>query len=135
MPAAPRIKGGLDLAQTLAAVPVVNRAVRCETRGDALVLFVPLRRRWWMNGPVSWWLPLRREKGVALDRLGREVWESCDGRRDLKAVIEAFADRYRLGFHEARLTVMRFMQMLVERKLIVLVGTADATGGSERGAA
>ncbi|MEL7087643.1 MAG: hypothetical protein AAGL98_04255, partial [Planctomycetota bacterium] len=55
--------GGLGLAQTLAAVPTANRAVREEARGGALVLFVPLRERWWMAGPVSWWLPLRREKG------------------------------------------------------------------------
>ena len=128
-PSRARPKQGLGLAQTLAAVPVVNRAVRQETRGEALVLFVPLRRRWWMAGPVSWWLPLRRERGVALDRLGREVWDLCDGRRDLEAVVDRFAQRHRLGFHEARLTVMQFLKMLVERKLLVLVGHADPHEG------
>lgn len=113
----------------LAAIPTRNAAVREETRGDALVLFVPLRKRWWMNGPVSWCLPLRDEKGVALDALGQEVWQACDGQRDLETIIEAFADRHRLGFHEARLTVMRFLRMLAQRNLLVLVGQAAELPG------
>lgn len=116
---------GMSLAQSLAAVPVKNHAVRQETRGGALVLFVPLRERWWMRGPVSWWLPLRREKGVALDALGQKVWGLCDGQRDLEAIIEYFAKDHRLGFHEARLSVMRFMRMLAVRKLIVLAVASD----------
>lgn len=124
-PAARRPSGGVDLSQTLAAVPMINQAVRQETRGESLVLFVPLRERWWMTGPVSWWLPLRREKGVALDQLGTEVWRLCDGHRDLEKIIERFADQHRLGFHEARLTVMRFMRMLALRKLIVLITVAE----------
>lgn len=115
-------KAALNLTQTLAARPTRNAAVRQEMRGDALVLFVPIRRRWWMSGPVSWFLPLRDEKGVALDALGQEVWRVCDGQRHLEAIVEGFADRHRLGFHEARLTVMRFLRMLAQRNLLVLVG-------------
>ncbi len=118
------IKPTADLRLLLAAIPTRNAAVREEFRGDALVLFVPLRKRWWMNGPVSWCLPLRDEKGVALDRLGQEVWQACDGQRVLETILEDFADRHRLGFHEARLTVMRFLRMLAQRNLLVLVGQA-----------
>lgn len=113
------------LEQTLAARPTRNAAVRAERRGDALVLFVPLRQRWWNAGPVAWLLPMRRERGVALDTLGQEVWQACDGQRDLETMVEDFADRHRLGFHEARLTVMRFLRMLAQRKLLVLVGSID----------
>lgn len=114
----------LNLERALRARPVTNRAVREESHGEALVLFVPLRRRWWMAGPVSWWLPLRREKAVALDRLGREVWEACDAQRNVEQIIDAFAARHGLGFHEARLTVMQFLRMLAQRRLLVLVGPA-----------
>lgn len=111
-----------NLKQILAATPTRNTAVREETRGEALVLFVPIRKRWWMTGPLSWCLPLRREKGVALDAIGQEVWQACDGQRDLETLVEDFADRHRLGFHEARLTVMRFLRMLAQRNLLVLIG-------------
>lgn len=116
-----------SLTQTLAARPTPNRAVRVERRGAALVLFVPLRRPWWLRGPVAWLLPLRSEKAVALDALGQEVWRACDGKRDLESLVEDFAARHRLGFHEARLTVMRFLQMLAQRKMLVLIGTRPET--------
>jgi hypothetical protein len=112
------------LEHWLAATPVRNAAVREEPRDAALVLFVPLRQRWWTAGPVRWLLPLRRERGVALDTLGREVWSACDGERNIEALVAEFADRHRLGFHEARLTVGQFLRMLVERKLLVIVGRA-----------
>ncbi|MEM9914997.1 MAG: PqqD family protein [Planctomycetota bacterium] len=121
----------VNITQLLAAVPTRNAAVREEQRGEALVLFVPIRRRWWLRGPLSWCLPLRGEKGVALDALGQEVWRACDGQRDLEALVEAFAQRHRLGFHEARLTVMRFLRMLAQRNLLVLVGTSAAAAATE----
>lgn len=117
-------KPAANLKQLLAAVPTRNTAVREETRGGALVLFVPIRKRWWTRGPMAWCLPLRDEKGVALDALGQEVWQTCDGQRDLETMVEDFAARHRLGFHEARLTVMRFLRMLAQRNLLVLVGEA-----------
>lgn len=119
------------LAQTLAAFPTRNAAVREERRGDALVLFVPLKQRWWTAGPVAWVLPLRREKAVALDAIGKEVWQACDGRRALETIVEDFAERHRLGFHEARLAVMRFLRMLAQRKLLVLVGPRKADADNE----
>jgi len=114
-----------DLERLLTAVPSANRAVREEQRGGALVLFIPLRRRWWMAGPVSWCLPIRKERGVALDALGQEVWRACDGQRDIQQVVADFADRHRLGFHEARLTVMKFLRLLAQRRLLILIGPAS----------
>jgi hypothetical protein len=109
-----------DPSVLLDAVPMANQAVRSEIIGDHLVLFVPIQRRWWMNGPLGWLLPFRSERGVALDALGREVWEACDGKRSSEQIIEEFAERHRVRFHEARLSVMQFMRSLVQKNLIVL---------------
>ena len=119
-------KDGLNLQQWLSATPVRNAAVRSETSGEALLLCVPLQRRWWMAGPVSWCLPIRREKRLALDALGREVWTACDGEQTIEQIVEQFADRHALSFHEARLSVSQFLQMLVGRHLMVLVGHEDS---------
>jgi hypothetical protein len=116
----------VDPARLLDLVPAANRAVRVERHGDQVVLFVPIRRRWWMHGPLSWLLPFRNEKGVALDRLGREVWEACNGERTLEQIVELFAERHRLRFHEARLSVTQFLRSLVERNLVILASREAA---------
>ncbi|MCC7409856.1 MAG: PqqD family protein [Phycisphaeraceae bacterium] len=109
--------------QWMAAVPVPNRAVREERRGpNELLLFVPLRRRWFTSGPLRWLLPLSEERGVSLDGLGAEVWGACDGRRSLRQIAQVLSERHHLTFHEARASVTLFLQQLTERKLIVMVG-------------
>jgi hypothetical protein len=109
-----------DPSKLLFTKPIVNRAVRIEHHGETLLLYVPIRRRWWMSGPLGWLLPFRRERGIALDLLGRQVWEACDGHQTLERIIEQFAVRHRLRFHEARVSVMQFVRSLVERDLLVL---------------
>ncbi len=115
-----------DSDALLDAVPTPNAAVRAERRGAAIVLWVPLQRRWWNRGVFRWLWPLREEKGYALDRLGQEVWEACDGARPLERIVEDFARRHRLRFHEARVAVLTFLRTLVERRLVALVGPAAA---------
>lgn len=116
-----------DPSRLLDAVPMANRAVRVEARGETLILFVPIRRPWWMQGPLSWALPFRREKGVALDQLGSEVWRACDGERTVERIIDEFAERHRIRFHEARNSVVSFLHSLLKKKLLVLaVSGAEA---------
>lgn len=117
----------------LDARPAINSAVRAEQRGDALVLWVPIRRPWWLRGPLSWLLPWRPEKGIALDELGQEVWRECAGERRLEDVIESFAERHQIRFHEARLCVLAFLRSLVERNLVVLA-IADESPSADRAA-
>ena len=111
----------LDPEKLLDAVPTPNAAVRLERRGDSVLLFVPLRPRFWTGPPLSWLLPFRKERGFALDALGEEVFAACDGRRTLEQIIEAFASRHRIRFHEARLAVTQFLRSLSERNLVALV--------------
>jgi hypothetical protein len=113
----------LATADLLDAVPVRNRAVECEREADSeLVLRVPLRRRWYMDPPVGWLFPFSRYRRVALDRLGKEVWQGCDGERTTESIVEGFAARHHLSFHEARLSVMQFLKDLTQRGLVVMVG-------------
>jgi hypothetical protein len=73
-----------------------------------------------MKGPLSWALPFRPEKGVALDQLGTEVWRACDGARTVERIIDEFAERHRVRFHEARNSVVSFLHSLLQRNLLVL---------------
>ena len=109
----------------LDAVAVGNTAVRQELRDGRLVLHVPIQRKWYNSPPLSWFMPFRKERGFALDQFGEEVWRACDGEQTMEALIEEFAQQHQLRFHEARLAVTRFMQMMVQRGLVVLVFPKD----------
>ena len=102
----------------LSAVLYRNEAVRVENVDKGKILRVPIRRRWYMRAPLSWVMPFRKERGFSLDRLGSEVWEACDGHHTVENVVEQFAEKHRISFHEARLAVMQFVRELVRRKLV-----------------
>ena len=110
----------LSLGALLDSVPVANEAARVEKHGEGLVVYLPIRPRWWMSPPMSWVLPYRTERGVALDPLGSEVYRAVDGRQTIEQIVVAFAESHRLRFHEARLAVMQFLKMLAQRNIIVL---------------
>jgi hypothetical protein len=120
--------------QLLDAVPVCNRAVRVERHADSVLLWVPIRRRPWMRGPLAWLLPFRKEKGIALDVVGTEIWSACDGLCRVEDIIERFAERHKLRFHEARVSVSSFLKSLCERNLLVLAVPSASTGEPNPGA-
>lgn len=113
-------EASVDAGQVLDLVPTRNRAVREVMRAGALVLYTPVVWSWWLR-LLSWLLPLRRERGFALDALGEEVWRACDGERTVESIVEAFAARHRVRFHEARQAVLAFLKMLAERNLIAML--------------
>ena len=112
-------------AELLEAVPVPNTLTVVESADEReLVLSVPLQRRWYMGPPVSWVLPFSKCRRIALDRYGMEVWRECDGMRTAERIVERFANRHRLGFHEARMSVLTFMRELTRRGFLVMTGMA-----------
>lgn len=115
----------IDPDQLLDAVPVTNQSVRLEMRDDGMIVFLPLQRRWWMQPPFSWLMNYRTERGLALDSLGREVYEACDGQSTVESIIEAFAQRHQVRFHDARLSVLQFLRSLVQRNAVALVVAED----------
>lgn len=114
----------LSMETLLAAIPVANEAVRLEDHDSELIIYLPIRQTWWMRPPFSWVLPYRKERAIALDRLGREVYRAVDGQRSVEQIVEAFAETHRLRFHEARLAVMQFLRSLADRNIVALAVTA-----------
>ena len=64
---------------------------------------------------------MKRFRSVVLDRIGRTVWDLCDGQRTVERVVEEFAGRYGLTFHEARVSVTTYLKELVQRGALVMV--------------
>lgn len=110
--------------EALAAVPVANQAaaVTRSAATDELMITVPLRKPRLMVPPLSWILPYRKQRRIALDELGEEVYKACDGRRTTADIVEQFARHHDLLFHEARIPVMQFLRHLMRRGVIVVQG-------------
>ncbi len=125
----------VNAEQALAAVPTPNQAVTSSRSAATkqLIVTIPLRKPRVLVPPLSWILPFRKERRVSLDKLGEEVYTACDGRRSAAEIIEQFANRHDLKFHEARIPVMQYLRDLMQRGIIVLVGRETPQGaGSHR---
>jgi hypothetical protein len=114
--------------KSLLGVPVRNEAAGVVDEGDTVRLSVALRRPWWLVPPISWIIKPRGDRAFGLDELGTEVWRLCDGERTVEQIIEAFAERHRLTFHEGRVSVMTYLKELMRRGLLVIA----AEGGEEK---
>ena len=115
----------LSVSQLLAAVPQKNEAMTVETIGDDVVVSVPLRRPAWLVPPISWVLPFSGKRRVQLDATGTAVLELCDGRRTVEEVVESLAEKHKLSFRESQLAVTQFLKDLLQRGIIVIIGTNE----------
>ena len=102
----------------LLARPVPNAAARSEPgRDGSLTLFVRTDREHLPDKVrrLSWITPIRRERRVVLDRLGRQIWDWCDGQCTVESVIDRFAEAHDLTFHESRVAVTSYLKQLIQR--------------------
>ncbi len=110
---APRFRREDAMAATPVHLPVAG--IR-ERNNGGIEITVEFQR------PQSWrrWLGVSgtMKKTFGLDRLGREVYDLCDGKRSVREVIEAFAETHRISRTEAELAVTRFMRVLVSKGIL-----------------
>ena len=111
-------------AALLRARLMPNRELEELLRDKArLVLSVPIRARWWMHAFVRWLVPMNRYKRIELDRRGMSFFDLCDGERRVEEIVRVFAEEYDLSLQEAKVAVASFIEALVRRGVIVIVGT------------
>ncbi len=119
-----KVNRQMAVSQFLTAVPYQNTAVKTEPRGEGVLVSVPVRRPGWLIPPISWVLPWSRQRRVELDAPGTEVLQLVDGRRSVEEIVESFAKNHKLTFRESQVAVTQFMRNLVQRGIVVVVGTA-----------
>ena len=114
-------KPKLDKGEALAIVPMRHPLVEWERKGEEVFLSVPMRddrvarlvKRMLKN------MPDRRQ--IALDAVGSDVWELCDGARNISSVVAAVAKIHKLTRREAEVSVTMFLQTLAKKNLIGLM--------------
>ena len=118
-------------AAVMGAYPVLNREIEVLLQEPRrMILSVPIRERWWTRRIMRWLVPTNRYKRIELDERGMSFYEMCDGEHTVRDIVDYFAERYDLTFHEARIAVANFVEALLKRGIIVLAGKENATPSS-----
>jgi hypothetical protein len=96
----------------------------------AVVLTVPRR-----NDGLSGWLARRlmvpTGKRIELDEFGGAVWAKCDGAHTVEQLVRDTCENYKLNRRQGEISVVAFMRMLAQRKLVGFVqGEKGVSHGS-----
>ena len=118
-------KPALPREQSLALKPTRNPSVQWEgappdedsPRSGGVVLKVPVK-----PGGISRILTrvfsMPASKTIELDEFGGEVWALCDGQHTVEQFVQHTVRKYQLNRRQAEVSVLAFMRMLLERRLV-----------------
>jgi hypothetical protein len=108
------------LAQRNAAldgVPHRLPSVRREEKNGKLYVTVTFDRPRWQRLLGA---DRECERTFGLDAYGRQVYESCDGRRTVREVIRQFSQRTRISEPESEIAVTKFLRTLMAKGLVAI---------------
>jgi len=108
----------LTREQSLASVPLRNEAIDADrTDSGEVCLVIPLRETWWVK-VVRRVFHVPKKRRVSLDEIGSYVWELCDGKRNVRQIIQALCKRYKLHRKEAEVSVVAYLRELAKKGII-----------------
>lgn len=118
-----REKGSLPRGEMLALKPMRNREIVWEMKPEdglpGATLTVP-RRDDRVGQILSRVFRIPATKTIELDEFGAQVWSRCDGAHSVEQLIHFTCDAYKLNRRQAEVSVITFMRMLAQRRLIGL---------------
>jgi hypothetical protein len=141
-----REKGSLPRGQMLALKPTRSREVAWEMKLEDEVpgakLTVP-RRDDRIGQLLSRVFHVPTTKTIELDEFGAQVWSRCDGAHSVEQLVNFTCDTYKLNRRQAEVSVITFMRMLAQRRLIGLkavgpqprVNSSSSINGNGKGTA
>jgi hypothetical protein len=111
----------LDKSEALAVVPMRHPMVEWERKGEEVFLDVPMRDDRVARLIKKFMKNMPDKRQIALDSVGSDVWELCDGQRNISSVVVAVAKNHKLTRREAEVSVTMFLQTLAKKNLIGLM--------------
>lgn len=98
-----------------------NQKAHAEIGSEGLVrISVPLRRPSFLVPPISWFIKPRDRKTLQLDSLGSEIYSFVRTEGCVGGIVDRFAMKHGLTFHESRVSVTQFINLLVENGVCVV---------------
>jgi len=113
-----RKKSPINRRAALSGRPRQGKVVSVKDRPDGGAIVTALLR-------TSRWLRVLtgkdvREQSFGLDPYGLEVFEACDGKRSVQAIIRRFAKGHKVSRAEAELSVTTFLKRLLAKGVVVM---------------
>jgi hypothetical protein len=125
----------LPRGETLALKPIRNRAVAWERpKGeDAAGLHLRVPRRQDRFGTLlGRWLAYPTHKTIELDEFGAAIWERCDGTHRVEQLVAHTSQAYKMNRRQAEVSVIAFLKMLAQRRLIGFAEAPPAPSPKDR---
>ncbi len=132
-----RTKGSLPRGEMLALRPVRTASVAWKAKPEdsetpGVQITVP-RRDDKVGQILSRLFQIPATKTIELDEFGAAVWEKCDGRHSVEQLVTFTASAYKLNRRQAEVSVVSFMRMLAQRRLIGLDSSRSSGSISGKG--
>lgn len=116
----------VNFTEFLRAAPYANESMTITAARDGGAMAkIPMKRPRWLVPPFSWIFPFSPQRQVRLDAVGFGVLKLCDGNKTVESVIEEFAEANKLSFREAQLPVTQFLKQMIERGIVIVVGSKE----------
>lgn len=128
-----RTNSSLPRGEMLALRPLRTASVawKPKTDPDAPGVQITVPRRDDKVGQIlSRLFQIPATKTIELDEFGAAVWEKCDGRHSVEQLVSFTAAAYKLNRRQAEVSVVSFMRMLAQRRLIGLGSTTTKSTNS-----
>ena len=109
--------------------PVRNDQVEWEKNDDGEIHVTLTRGDSWKVRTLSkiFWIP--KTKTLVLDEIGAQVWDMCDGRTTVEAIIKRLSKTHQLNLKEAEISLLAYLKKLGQKGLL---GFAVAKKGPAR---
>ena len=113
-------KPSLTKQEALDAVPVKNQHCKVELTAEGCArISVPVRRTL-LAKAMRRLTDVPKYKKIELDAIGTFVWDHCDGRTNVKALIDKLCRRFKLGYREGEVSLTQYLRTLARKGLIGL---------------
>ena len=116
--------------------PVRNDQLTWETNDEGEVVVTLQRGESWKVRLLSklFWIP--NQKTLVLDEIGSQVWNMCDGRTHVEAMIRKLSKIHKLNIKESEISLLAYLKKLGQKGLVgFVVAKYELPGKKKRGQA
>jgi len=102
----------------LKSKPARNDALTWEKNENEEVTITVERRDDWKAKVLSkiFWIP--KSRSLMLDQIGAQVWDMCDGKTSVDAMIRKLSTEHKLNLKEAEVSLLTYLKSLGKKNLI-----------------
>lgn len=102
----------------LKSKPARNDALTWEKNKNEEITITVERRDDWKAKVLSkiFWIP--KSRSLMLDQIGAQVWDMCDGKTSVDAMIRKLSTEHKLNLKEAEVSLLTYLKSLGKKNLI-----------------